>query len=89
MSRMRLNDGAKSTVRQPHAVPNALRESFALLTTKEAAHVLGLTPAMLERLRWMREGPPFIRPTGSGRAVRYLWQDLLDWIERNRVDTSR
>ena len=62
---------------------------FGLLTTKDAARVLGLRPSMLERLRWMGEGPPFVRPTGYGRAIRYSWQDLLDWIERNRVDPEK
>jgi hypothetical protein len=41
---------------------------------------------MLERLRWMGKGPPWVRPSGYGRAVRYRWQDLLDWIDRNRID---
>jgi hypothetical protein len=67
---------------------NTPREPFCLLTTKDAARILGLGPSMLERLRWMGEGPPWVRPTGYGRAVRYRWQDLLDWIERNRVNPS-
>jgi hypothetical protein len=68
---------------------NTPTEPFCLLTTKDAARILGLSPAMLERLRWMREGPPFVRPTGTGRAVRYRWRDLVDWIERNRVDPDK
>ena len=68
---------------------NTLTEPFRLLTTKDAAHVLGLSPAMLERMRWMREGPAFVRPTGSGRVIRYRWRDLLDWIERNRIDPGK
>jgi predicted DNA-binding transcriptional regulator AlpA len=69
-----------------HSTLDTPTEPFRLLTTKEAARVLGLSSAMLERLRWMRDGPPFVRPTGTGRAVRYRWRDLVDWIERNRVD---
>jgi excisionase family DNA binding protein len=61
------------------------REPFCLLTTKEAARIFGLSPSMLERLRWMGEGPPFVRPTG-GRAVRYRYRDLMEWIERHRFD---
>jgi hypothetical protein len=86
---MQKMNGPGTSVPQRAMQRIAPRESFELLTTKEAAQVLGLSPAMLERLRWMGEGPPFIRPTGYGRAVRYLWQDLVDWIERNRVDASR
>lgn len=64
-----------------------LHEQDRLLTTRDAAHMLGLGPSMLERLRWMGEGPPFIRPTG-GRVVRYRRSDLLVWIERNRTDPA-
>jgi hypothetical protein len=60
------------------------REPFCLLNTKEAARLLGLSPSMLERLRWLRSGPPFVYPTG-GRAVRYRYRDLMDWIEAHRV----
>ena len=58
-----------------------------LVNTHEAARRLGVGASMLERLRWMGEGPPFVRPTG-GRAVRYRPSDLIAWIERNRVDPS-
>ena len=61
------------------------REPFCLLPTEDAARLLGLSASMLERLRWMGGGPPFVRPTG-GRAVRYRYMDLVSWIERNRVD---
>ena len=67
---------------------NPPTEPIGLLTTKDAARLLGLSPAMLERWRWMKVGPPFVRPTG-GRAVRYRWRDLIDWIERNRVDPEK
>ena len=56
-----------------------------MLTTKEAACLLGVGSSMLERLRWLGEGPPWIRPTG-GRVVRYRQSDIQAWIERNRID---
>ena len=83
---LRLKNRGTTGVPLPNLGSNAYVEPCVLLTTKEAAHVLGLSPAMLERLRWMRQGPPFIRPTGFGRAVRYLRQDLIKWIEQNRVE---
>ena len=58
---------------------------FELLHTSEAAAILGLKPSMLERLRWLGEGPPFVRPTNS-RAVRYRHEDILAWIDKHRVD---
>lgn len=56
-----------------------------MLTTKEAASLLGVGPSMLERLRWMGAGPPWIRPT-RGRVVRYRQSDIRGWIDRNRID---
>ena len=60
-------------------------EPFCLLHTKDAAKLLGLSPAMLERMRWQDAGPPYIRPTG-GRAVRYRFSDLIAWVETHRTD---
>jgi predicted DNA-binding transcriptional regulator AlpA len=46
-----------------------------LLTTKEAAPILGVSVAFLERDRWAGARVPFIK-IGS-RAVRYRHSDLL------------
>jgi len=40
---------------------------------------------MLERLRWLGEGPPYVRPSNA-RAVRYREEDILAWIEKHRID---
>jgi predicted DNA-binding transcriptional regulator AlpA len=53
-----------------------------LLTTKEAAHFLGMSPAFLERDRWAGARIPFIR-VGS-RAVRYEQKALEAFINSNR-----
>lgn len=45
-----------------------------LLTTKEAARLLGLSKSFLERDRWAGAKVPFIR-VGS-RSVRYRREDL-------------
>lgn len=59
----------------------------ALLFTKEAAFLLGLSPRTLEALRLRGGGPPFIAVTP--KAVRYRRQDLESWIAaRRRVSTS-
>jgi len=50
-----------------------------LLTTKEAAPLLGVSVAFLERDRWAGARVPFIK-IGS-RAVRYRHSDLLAYIE--------
>ena len=54
-----------------------------LLTTNEAAKVLGLPPQTLVNWRHTGRYPlPFIR---VGRLIRYRSADLNDWIEENRV----
>jgi len=53
-----------------------------LLTTKEAARILGVSAAFLERDRWAGAKIPFIR-IGS-RAVRYEHSALNAYIEQQR-----
>ena len=50
-----------------------------LLTTKDAAKILGVSKAFLERDRWDGVKIPFIR-VGS-RAVRYRPQDLESYLD--------
>ncbi|SFF15004.1 AlpA family transcriptional regulator [Nitrosomonas sp. Nm166] len=50
-----------------------------LLTTKQAAQILGVSIAFLERDRWAGARVPFVK-IGS-RAVRYRYSDLLAYIE--------
>lgn len=58
-----------------------------LLTTPDAARVLGMKAAALESWRWRGEGPPFVRVTA--RAIRYRPEDLKRFIEdRLRRSTS-
>lgn len=59
-----------------------------LLNTKEAAQLLGVSKAFLERDRWAGARVPFIK-VGS-RAVRYRRSDLECYIEgRLRHSTSK
>lgn len=59
-----------------------------LLTTKQAAPILGVSIAFLERDRWAGARVPFIK-IGS-RAVRYRLSDLMDYIEScKRQSTSQ
>ena len=50
-----------------------------LLTTPQAANVLGVSIAFLERDRWAGARVPFIKI--GARAVRYRLQDLEKYIE--------
>ncbi len=59
-----------------------------LLTTKQAAPILGVSVAFLERDRWAGARIPFIK-IGS-RAVRYRLSDLMAYIEScKRQSTSQ
>ena len=53
-----------------------------LLNTQEAATILGVSKAFLERDRWAGARIPFIR-VGS-RAVRYRLSDIDAYIESNQ-----
>lgn len=59
-----------------------------LITTKEAAQILGVSKAFLERDRWAGARIPYIQ-VGS-RGVRYRISDLDSYIEsRVRLSTSQ
>jgi predicted DNA-binding transcriptional regulator AlpA len=55
-----------------------------LLSQREAATMLGLSPRTLERFRCTGDGPPFVK---GGRRVLYRPADLNEWIA-SRVRTS-
>ena len=54
-----------------------------LLHEVQAAKLLAVSPAWLQRKRWEGDGPAFIR---HGRAIRYEVSAIEDWIERHRID---
>lgn len=58
-----------------------------LLDTKQAATIIGMSEAFLERDRWAGAKIPFIR-IGS-RAVRYRLSDLMEYIESNKQQTTQ
>ncbi|MDD3183315.1 MAG: helix-turn-helix domain-containing protein [Alphaproteobacteria bacterium] len=51
------------------------------LTTKQAAHYLGLSFRTLEKMRETARGPRFRR---HGRYVRYHIYDITKWSEEHR-----
>ena len=58
-----------------------------LLTTEDAARILGLKRSALENWRWKGGGIPFVRVTP--RVIRYRREDLEKFIqERLRKSTS-
>jgi predicted DNA-binding transcriptional regulator AlpA len=60
-----------------------------LLTEREAARLLGLSPRFLQQHRYRGDGPKFVR--ASARTIRYRLEDLEQWAEqrlRNRTSTG-
>ena len=49
-----------------------------LLKERDAAPIVGMSVAWLQRKRWEGGGPPYVK---YDRAVRYRESDLLAWIE--------
>lgn len=57
-----------------------------LLTPKDAADRLGLSPSWLAKARMRGDGPPYLK---LGRSVRYGERALAKWTRtRTRVSTS-
>lgn len=68
-------------------MPGKLEEEY-LLTTRQVAHLLGLSHRSVEGLRLTGGGPPFVRL--GRRAVRYRRRDVEAWIELGlRTSTSQ
>lgn len=53
-----------------------------ILTTEQAAEMLGMSERTLENWRWKREGPSYIK---LGRSIRYRKTDVENWIKANIV----
>ena len=59
-----------------------------LLTEREAAEILRVSPRQLQMMRYRGDGPVFVRL--SRRSVRYSPGDLADWVaSRSFTSTSQ
>jgi predicted DNA-binding transcriptional regulator AlpA len=57
-----------------------------LLTAKEAASFLRLSPSWLAKARMRGDGPPYAK---IGRSIRYREDALIQWLKsRARLSTS-
>ena len=59
-------------------LPQEANTQNKLLTTKQAADLLGLQPTTLEQWRWTGRGPRFVK---LNRACRYRITDLESFME--------
>jgi predicted DNA-binding transcriptional regulator AlpA len=67
--------------------PKPVTPVIVLLTPKEAARLLKLSPSWLAKARMRGDGPPYIKL--PGRTVRYIDAALIQWTKsRQRLSTS-
>jgi hypothetical protein len=70
---------------------NVLSSSFweahelTLFDQKTVANVLGISPAKLERDRWIGGGIPYLK---IGRAIRYSKRDVVDWLAKRSIKAN-
>jgi hypothetical protein len=57
-----------------------------LLTPRQAADALKVTPAALSRFRLESRGPAFLK---VGRLVRYTRRDLEDYLDSSRIKAGK
>ena len=57
-----------------------------LATDKDFASFAGLTLGQVAQLRYLGQGPRFIRVTG--RQIRYRWEDIEVWLEARTFNRS-
>jgi hypothetical protein len=63
--------------------PNSIHQ---VIDEYEAAKILRKSVQTLRNDRHLRKGPPYIK---LGRSVRYLIDDLLDYMEAHRIDPEK
>ncbi len=57
-----------------------------LYTPKQVSTILKISISRLRDLRWLKKGPRYIKIGKSSKAhIRYLGQDLLDYLSSVRV----
>ena len=60
-------------------------ENSQLLNDKQVAKLTGRALQTVRNDRFNRQGISYIR---VGRSIRYKVQDVLDFIKRNRIETT-
>lgn len=71
---------------EPTSLANLRQDPDRLLTQQETAPFRGGSVKTLERDRWAGQGIPYLK---LGRRVVYRAQDVIDWVEAQRINTTR
>lgn len=64
---------------------SAATELPTLLTPKELAELLDISPETLAQNRYLGQGVPYIK---VGKRVRYRLDDVVAYLNDNRVETA-
>ena len=59
-----------------------IKQTFQILTEKEASKILGRAVQTLRNDRHTRKGCPYIK---MGRSVRYLLSDIENFLAKHRI----
>jgi predicted DNA-binding transcriptional regulator AlpA len=62
---------------------NERKASIQYLNEKEVSEITAMALPTLRNYRHMGKGPAYVK---VGTAVRYQHQDILRWMERNRIE---
>ena len=74
---------------EQHPTPIAVEAKPLLVSTQDAAKLLGLSPKTLANWRSRGVGPKWLHVSGSQSAVLYAYKDLEEWVERARESKNR
>ena len=55
------------------------------LSETQLAEITGVSRATLQQHRWLGKGIPYSK---FGRSVRYLESDVLEYMERHRIEVE-
>lgn len=63
-----------------------IHKPFSTLTERAAADYVGLSVRTLQKRRFERQDPPYLK---IGRSVRYRLEDLDTFLEAHRIDPHK
>jgi predicted DNA-binding transcriptional regulator AlpA len=78
----------KEALNEVHPVTKTLADQFHIprpLTESEAAELIGVKPQTMAVWRSKGTGPPYLK---TGRSIRYLNEDIKEYLQQRRVRTS-
>jgi len=60
-------------------------ETTKYITEKEVSEITGIALPTLRKQRWCKKGIPFVK---LGKSVRYLHNDVINYMEARKIHTN-